>query len=246
MMRCVWAKSCQSCPTLCNSMDCSLPGFSVHGILQARILEWVALLQGIFPTQGSNLCLMFSCTGRQILNRCTTKEVLKRWLKDIIQNTWPGLLKTEKDLKKHRETETGTDQRTQGDTADGCSVVPGWILEQGVHSWKSWWNPNKVWTFLFVCFGMQHLISLTRDRTHSPCIGSVECQPLDHKASPRVWILVNRDVPMLVFFLALTNVPQWCEMWELCVLSLQFFCKLKIKPEIKNLFKKKNPNSWVL
>ena len=28
----------QSCPTLCDSMDCSLPGFSVHGILQARIL----------------------------------------------------------------------------------------------------------------------------------------------------------------------------------------------------------------
>ena len=33
----------QSCPTLCNPMDCSPPGFSVHGILQARILEWVAL-----------------------------------------------------------------------------------------------------------------------------------------------------------------------------------------------------------
>ena len=33
----------QSCPTLCNSMDCSLPGSSVHGILQARILEWVAI-----------------------------------------------------------------------------------------------------------------------------------------------------------------------------------------------------------
>ena len=33
----------QSCPTLCNPMDCSPPGFSVHGILQARILEWVAI-----------------------------------------------------------------------------------------------------------------------------------------------------------------------------------------------------------
>ena len=33
----------QSCPTLCDSMDCSPPGFSVHGILQARILEWVAM-----------------------------------------------------------------------------------------------------------------------------------------------------------------------------------------------------------
>ena len=35
--------SLQSCPTLCNPMDCSLPGSSVHGILQARILEWVAV-----------------------------------------------------------------------------------------------------------------------------------------------------------------------------------------------------------
>ena len=33
------AKSLQSCPALCDPMDCSLPGSSVHGILQARILE---------------------------------------------------------------------------------------------------------------------------------------------------------------------------------------------------------------
>uniref|UniRef100_A0A8C6E430 Cytochrome c oxidase subunit 5A, mitochondrial n=1 Tax=Moschus moschiferus TaxID=68415 RepID=A0A8C6E430_MOSMO len=33
----------QSCPTLCDPVDCSLPGFSVHGILQARILEWVTI-----------------------------------------------------------------------------------------------------------------------------------------------------------------------------------------------------------
>jgi len=33
----------QSCPTLCNPMDCSLPVFYVHGILQARILEWTAI-----------------------------------------------------------------------------------------------------------------------------------------------------------------------------------------------------------
>ena len=37
------AKSLQSCPTLCNPMDCSPPGSSVHGILQARILQWVAV-----------------------------------------------------------------------------------------------------------------------------------------------------------------------------------------------------------
>ena len=37
------AKSLQLCPTFCNPMDCSPPGSSVHGILQARILEWVAV-----------------------------------------------------------------------------------------------------------------------------------------------------------------------------------------------------------
>ena len=41
---------------LCDPMDCTLPGSSVHGILQARILEWVAISfsRGIFLIQGSN------------------------------------------------------------------------------------------------------------------------------------------------------------------------------------------------
>ena len=46
------------CPTLYDTMDCSLPGSSVYGIPQARILEWVTLLQGVFPTQGLNLHLL--------------------------------------------------------------------------------------------------------------------------------------------------------------------------------------------
>ena len=37
------AESFQSCPTLCDTIDCSPPGTSVHGILQARILEWVTI-----------------------------------------------------------------------------------------------------------------------------------------------------------------------------------------------------------
>ena len=36
-------KPLQSCPTLCDAMDCSPPGSSVHGILQVRVLEWVAV-----------------------------------------------------------------------------------------------------------------------------------------------------------------------------------------------------------
>ena len=38
-----WCLVEKLCPTLCNPMDCSLPGPAVHGIVQARILEWVAI-----------------------------------------------------------------------------------------------------------------------------------------------------------------------------------------------------------
>ena len=63
---CVCVKVVQWCPTLCDPLDCNLPGFSVYGILQARILEWVAVpFSGrIFPTQGSNPSLLHC---RQIL-----------------------------------------------------------------------------------------------------------------------------------------------------------------------------------
>ena len=60
----VHAQSLQLCLTLCDPMDC-LPGSSVHGILQARILEWVAMPSSwIFLTQGTNLGLL---SFRQIL-----------------------------------------------------------------------------------------------------------------------------------------------------------------------------------
>ena len=61
----MYAKSLQSWPNVCDHMGCSPPGSSVHGILQARILEWVAMpsSRGIFPSQGSNphlLCLLLA------------------------------------------------------------------------------------------------------------------------------------------------------------------------------------------
>ena len=50
----------QLCLTLCNLMNCSPLGSSVHGMLQAKILEWVVMhsSKGSCPTQGLNLCLM--------------------------------------------------------------------------------------------------------------------------------------------------------------------------------------------
>ena len=48
LLQCMKVKSenevAQSCPTLSDPMDCSLPGSSVHGIFQARVLEWVAIV----------------------------------------------------------------------------------------------------------------------------------------------------------------------------------------------------------
>ena len=59
---CMHAESLQLCPTLCHPMDYSLQGSSVHGILQARILEWVAMpfSREFSWTQGLNLCLLMS------------------------------------------------------------------------------------------------------------------------------------------------------------------------------------------
>ena len=63
MCCCLVAKSC---PTLCNPMDCSLPGPSVHGIPQARILEWVAISFFSASSQPKDW-IYVSCIGRRIL-----------------------------------------------------------------------------------------------------------------------------------------------------------------------------------
>ena len=56
------------CLTLCDPMDYSLPGSSVQGILQARILEWVVMPSSReSSTQGWNLHLYVSCIGRCVL-----------------------------------------------------------------------------------------------------------------------------------------------------------------------------------
>ena len=60
----------QSRPTLCDPMDCSLPGSSVHGIFQANRMSFHFLLHGIIPSQGSNPDLHW----RQILDHWTTWE----------------------------------------------------------------------------------------------------------------------------------------------------------------------------
>ena len=61
------------CPTLCNPMDCSPLGSSVHGTFRA-ILEWVAIpyCRGSFQPRMEPKSLSVSCIGRGILYHCTT------------------------------------------------------------------------------------------------------------------------------------------------------------------------------
>ena len=73
---CIHARSLQSRPTLCDPMDCSPPGSSVHWILQARILEWV----GMPSSRGSSrlrdhACIsQISCTGMRALHHCAARS----------------------------------------------------------------------------------------------------------------------------------------------------------------------------
>ena len=70
----MYAQITQSCPTLCNPVNPNPPGSSVHGIFQARLLEWVAISYSRISSQPRDRthtsCI--SCIGRKILYHCTT------------------------------------------------------------------------------------------------------------------------------------------------------------------------------
>ena len=65
----VYSVCAQSCPALCNLMNCSPPCSSVHGILQASILEWVVIpsSRGSFQTRDWTHISYISCIGRWFL-----------------------------------------------------------------------------------------------------------------------------------------------------------------------------------
>ena len=70
-------KLIQSCPHLCNSMGCSLPGSSVHGILQSRILEWVAISFSRGSSWSRDWTQVSCSVSRLFTIRATRKSVLK-------------------------------------------------------------------------------------------------------------------------------------------------------------------------
>ena len=70
-----WTEIAQSCRTLCDPMDCSLPGSSIHEIFQARVLEWVAISFSRGSSQPRDRTLVSRITGRRF-KLWATREAL--------------------------------------------------------------------------------------------------------------------------------------------------------------------------
>ena len=79
----IWlANSFQSCPTLCDCTDYRPPGSSVHGILQARILVWIAMpsSRGSFQPKDQTCISYVSCIGRRSLFTTSATWKAHVWL----------------------------------------------------------------------------------------------------------------------------------------------------------------------
>ena len=78
----------QLCPTLCNPLDCSLPGSSVHGILQARILEWVAISFSRGSSRPRDRTRVSHIVGRRFNLWATREETHLLLLYWLCQSLW--------------------------------------------------------------------------------------------------------------------------------------------------------------
>ena len=97
----------ESCPTLCNPMDYSPPGSSVHGILQTRILEWVAISSSRGSSQPRDRTQVFCITGR-FFTIWATKKPLEAGnsLSQFIYTFLPSLLLEKKSTKLEKSWPT--------------------------------------------------------------------------------------------------------------------------------------------
>ena len=103
----------QSCPTFCDPMDGSLPGSSVHGILQARILEWVAISfsRGFYRPRN---WIQVSCIAGKHFTTWTTRESLKRKSYTLKTIWWGFPHQIVQGLRLHPSN------------AEGTGSIPGW------------------------------------------------------------------------------------------------------------------------
>ena len=153
-------KAAQSCPTLCDPTDCSPPGSSVHRILQARILEWVAILfpgdlpnPGIKPrsplVQGDSLPSESSAKpGQRICLQCR-KPGFDPWVRKILwrrewqptpvflpgEISWteePGELQSVGSQRVRHDWATNTTHQGSQDTEATQMCTEGWTGKEDV------------------------------------------------------------------------------------------------------------------
>ena len=90
----------QSCPTLCDPMDCSLPGSSVHGIFQARVPEWVAISFSRGSSQPRDWTQVSHIVGRHftvwaLTRHNTFSDLIVKWKLRVTEDTIIDLLHLE-------------------------------------------------------------------------------------------------------------------------------------------------------
>ena len=123
----------QLCPTLCDSMDYSLPGSSAHGILQARILEWVA----VSPSRGIS-------TARRSNPRCLHCRLLVyHWPRGKLLYSLTGHLQ-----KKYANAHSKMMHRSICVLDLGVLRVSISALTIFLQAWLSACLPDLVWSYL--------------------------------------------------------------------------------------------------
>ena len=108
-------KGIQTSPSLCNPVDCNLPGSSVHGILQARILEWVTVPFSRGSSQAGDQTQVSHVAGRYF-NVWATREALKGTQKFLLAlrpraeaMIWKGQIQSFKAWVISRDPKPGSD-----------------------------------------------------------------------------------------------------------------------------------------
>ena len=171
----------QSCPILCHLMDYSTPGSSIPGIIQARILEWVAILfsRGIFPTQGLNPHLPHCRQILYLLSHLKSSMYVytHTHITESLCCTFLTILWHKNMFKKNLNTQINKNKAPTvihpSHAFQSSLPTIQLIVSSGVNFLVSF--SRKCFLYILaVSHGMWDLHSLTRNWTGAPCTSSEE------------------------------------------------------------------------
>ena len=185
----------QLCPTLCDPMDCGLPGSSVHGILQARILEWVAIpFSGgsSQPRDGARV----SCLAGRFFTIWAKGKTHRWWLQPQnlkMLDPWKKSYdQPRQHIKKWRHYFANKGLSSQSYVFSSSHV---WMWELGYK--ESWASKNwRFWTMVL-------------EKSLESLLDCKEIQPV-HPKGNQSWIFIGRtDTEAETLILWLPDVKNW-------------------------------------